>query len=268
FFFLPAVETAGAQTVPEVEAEMRQHNSWVVLDGQGEHHFGYDGIVVVAAASPILRPLGSLLRLSLIQWCGERLYRYVAMHRRISCELPPRHSAGFDRIPTFRLVFDAMLALLIGYVFVLNLSTVRRLRVRLPDPWQDIGISAGLDQSWNMFAPFPAKDDGWYVIPGKLRNGTTVDLFRAGKPVSFTKPTYGSFEFKNHRWVKFSENLRHRAFLHPGYARHLCRDWNRRHRGGEILDELEIIWVLELTQPAPEYSPIEKQSKYKFKCFG
>jgi hypothetical protein len=24
--------------------------------------------------------------------------------------------------------------------------------------------------------------------------------------------------------------------------------------------------VLEFTQPAPEYSPIEKQSKFKFKC--
>jgi hypothetical protein len=123
-----------------------------------------------------------------------------------------------------------------------------------------------LDQSWSMFAPFPAKDDGWYVIPGKLRDGATVDIFRAGRPVSFSKPTYGSLEFKNHRWVKFHENLRNRPFLQPGYARQLCRDWNRRHRDGEILEELEIIYVLEVTQPAPEYSPIEKQSKYTYKC--
>ena len=188
------------------------------------------------------------------------------MHRRTSCELPPRHSAGPDLNPRFRLVIDAILALLIGYVFMLNLSTVRRFGVSLPSPWQDVSISAGLEQSWNMFAPFPAKDDGWYVIPGKLRNGATVDLFRAGKPVSFAKPTYGSLEFKNHRWVKFHENLRKRPFLQPAYARQLCRDWNRRHRQGETLDELEIIYVLEVTQPAQEYSPVEKQSKYKFKC--
>jgi hypothetical protein len=60
--------------------------------------------------------------------------------------------------------------------------------------------------------------------------------------------------------------LRNRPFLQPGYARHLCREWNRRHRRDEILDELEIIYVLEFTPPAPEYSPIEKQSKFKFKC--
>jgi predicted DCC family thiol-disulfide oxidoreductase YuxK len=266
FFLLPAVESAGAQSVPEIDAEMRQRNSWVVVDRQGEHHYGFDGVVVVIGESPILWPLKPLLCLAPTRWCGERAYRYVAMHRRISCELPPRHSAGSDLNPRFRLAIDATLALLIGYVFVLNLSTVRRLGVRLPSPWQDVSVSAGLDQSWSMFAPFPAKDDGWYVIPGKLRNGATVDLFRAGQPVSFSKPTYGSLEFKNHRWVKFHENLRSRPFLQPGYARQLCRDWNRRHRQGEILDELEIIYVLEKTQPAPEYSPIEKQSKYKFKC--
>ena len=266
FFLLPSVESAGAQSVPEIDAAMRQRNSWVVQDRRGEYHYGFDGVVVVVGESPILWPLKPLLNLAPTRWCGERAYRYVAMHRRLSCEIPPRHSVGSGVNPRFRLAIDATLALLIGYVFVLNLSTIRRLGVRLPSPWQDVSVSAGLDQSWNMFAPFPAKNDGWYVIPGKLRNGATVDLFRAGQPISFTKPTYGSLEFKNHRWVKFHENLRSRPFLQPGYARQLCRDWNRRHRQGETLDELEIIYVLEMTQPAPEYSPIEKQSKYKFKC--
>jgi predicted DCC family thiol-disulfide oxidoreductase YuxK len=266
FFFLPAIESASAQSVPEIEAEMRQRNSWVVLDREGDHHYGYDGVVTVLGGSPLLWPLVPLLRLTPVRWCGEKVYRIIATHRRISCELPPRHAAVAALKPRYRLLFDASLALLIGYVFVLNLSTIKRFGVRLPSPWNDVGVSAGLDQSWSMFAPFPAKDDGWYVIPGKLRNGASIDLFRAGRPVSFSKPTYGSLEFKNHRWVKFHENLRSRAFLLPGYSRHLCREWNRRHRSGERLDELEIIYVLERTQPAPEYSPIEKQSKYKFKC--
>jgi len=266
FFILPAVESAGAQSVPEIEAAMRQHNSWVVIDRHGENHYGFDGVVVVVGESPIVWPLKPLLSLAPIRWCGETTYRFVATHRRISCELPPRHSPVGALNPRFRLAIDAALALLIGYVFVLNLSSVRRFNVRLPSPWQDVSVSAGLDQSWSMFAPFPAKDDGWYVIPGKLRDGATVDIFRGGQPVTFSKPTYGSLEFKNHRWVKFHENLRSRPFLQSGYARQLCRDWNRRHRGGEILEELEIIYVLEVTQPAPEYSPIEKQSKYKYKC--
>ncbi len=268
FFLLRLVEAAAAQMVPEIDMEMRQRNSWVVLDGGGQHHFGYDGLVVVASASPLLRPLVPLLGLSVVRWCGEGLYRWVARHRQISCELPPRHGVALRSMVNFRFALDLMLAILVVYVLVLNLSTIRPIGLRLPNPWREIGISAGLDQTWNMFAPFPAKDDGWYVIPGKLRNGTTVDLFRAGTAVSFTKPSFGSLEFKNHRWVKFFENLRNHPFLQPGYARYLCRDWNRHHGRGETLDELEIIYVLEFTQPAPEYSPVQKQSKYKFKCFG
>jgi len=266
FFFLPGIETASAQSVSEIATEMQQRNSWVVEDRQGCHHYGYDGILIVLAESPLAWPLMPLLRLNWVRCCGEMAYRYVAMHRRISCELPTRHAPRNDLMPRFRLLFDGTLAVLIGYVFVLNLASIRSLNVRLPNPWQDLGISAGLDQSWSMFAPFPAKDDGWYVIPGKLRNGATVDVFRAGQPVTFSKPTYGSLEFKNHRWVKFHENLRNRPFLQPGYARHLCREWNRRHLSNDRLDELEIIYVLEATQPAPEYSPIQKQSKYKYKC--
>jgi predicted DCC family thiol-disulfide oxidoreductase YuxK len=266
FFFLSAIESASAQSVAEIDHEMRERNSWVVIDRQGTHRFGYDGVVTVLGESPLAWPLMPLLRLSLIRRCGEIVYRLIATHRRISCELAPRHAAGADLNPRWRWLFDAALALLIGYVFVLNLSTIRRFGVRLPSPWQDVSVSAGLDQSWNMFAPFPATDDGWYVIPGKLRGGAMVDIFRAGRPVSFAKPTYGSMEFKNHRWVKFHENLRNRPFLQPVYARHLCREWNRRHRGDQRLEELEIIYVLERTQPAPEYSPIEKQSKYKYNC--
>ena len=62
FFMLPAVESAGAQSVPEIEAAMRQRNSWVVIDRHGEYHYGFDGVVVVVGESPILWPLKPLLK--------------------------------------------------------------------------------------------------------------------------------------------------------------------------------------------------------------
>jgi predicted DCC family thiol-disulfide oxidoreductase YuxK len=266
FFMLPKIESRAAQTVPEIENEMRQRNSWVVLDAHGKRHFGYDGILVVVGTSPILRHFLPLLRLGTAQWCGEHLYRYVATHRRLSCELPDRQMASYGRSPGYRIVVNVTLIFLIAYVLLLNLSTIKTLGLQIPERAEVLGVGAGLDQNWNMFAPFPAKDDGWYVIPGRLRNGAIVDLFRAGRPVSFAKPSYGALEFKNHRWVKFSENLRNRPFLQPVYARFLCRNWNQRHKGAQRLEELEIIYFLERTQPPPEYSPIEKQSKLKFQC--
>jgi hypothetical protein len=243
-----------------------QRNSWIVVDGAGKRHYGYDGLTVVAADSPLLRPLLPLLKLAPVAWIGERLYRFVVTHRRSICPLPNSASANLWSFARLRAAGNFFIAALIPYVFVLNLTSVPALGLKLPEPVLALGVVTGLNQGWSLFAPFPAKDDGWFVIPGKLGNGTTVDLFRNGKEVSLVKPAYGSLEYKNYRWRKYMELMRKRDYLQPVYARYLCREWNRRHQGGETLDELEIIYVLEWTQPVTEYSPIEKQSVYKFKC--
>jgi len=266
-FLLPEIKIAGAQSVPEIAAAMRQRNSWVVLDPGGSRHFGYDAIVVVSAASPVFRFLTAILNLGIVRWLGERIYRYVATHRPIVGRVLPANSSGNPKLLQWlsRIANGAAGALIL-YVLVLNLATVPALGLSMSDNVRSVGNILGLDQLWNMFAPFPAKDDGWYVIPGKLRNGAAVDLFRAGRSVDYTKPNYASLEYKNHRWRKYMELLRKREYLQPVYGRYLCRLWNQSHRSGETLEELEIIYVLEWTQPAAEYSPIEKQSVYKFKC--
>jgi len=264
-FFLLQAQIAGAQTVPDIDAVMRQRNSWVVLDASGASHYGYNAVIVVAATSPILGLFVPILRLPATRWFGERLYHYVANHRQIRCQLTNRSRCA-AKSSTVRMIGNGALGMAIAYVFVLNLSTVPSLALTLPELVRAPSNMIGLDQVWNMFAPFPAKDDGWYVIPGKLRNGRVVDLFRGENAVSFSKPTYASLEYKNHRWRKYIELVRKRELLQPVYARYLCGQWNQRHSGGETLEELEIIYVLEWTQPSSEYSPIERRSVFKAQC--
>ena len=267
FFLLPDVTMVGAQTVPAIETEMLERNSWVVVDGKGSRHYGYAALIVVAGVSPMLRPLVPLMNLSSVVWLGERLYRYVAMHRRSICPLPG-HSAQIDAHHSYlHPIRNLAIAALIAYVFVLNLATIPNSGVPVSDNFRSLSVITGLDQLWNMFAPFPAKDDGWYFVPGTLRNGRQVDLFRGGKEVSLGKPAYASLEYKNHRWRKYIELMRKRAVLQPVYAGYLCREWNRSHQASEMLDSLEIIYVLEWTQPVSEYSPIERQSLNRFNCF-
>ena len=89
---LPQIEIAGAQSEAAIEAAMRQRNSWVVLDADGARHFGYDAVLVVAALSPVFRFFTPLLNLDISRRWGERIYRYVATHRRTSCALPANSS--------------------------------------------------------------------------------------------------------------------------------------------------------------------------------
>lgn len=89
--------------------------------------------------------------------------------------------------------------------------------------------SLRIDQKWNMFAPKPPSISGWYRIPGKLRNGKDIDVWRKViGPASTEKPALVSATYLHQRWRKYLMNLfqkRHaKQRLH--FGRYLCRRWN------------------------------------------
>lgn len=134
------------------------------------------------------------------------------------------------------------------YMVVWNIGNLSYSPFKLSDRARSIGNLVGLDQAWEMFAPFPAKDDGWYVIPAQLKNGRKIDLY-TGHEIDWSKPKYIALTIKNHRWRKFFELLRQRSFLPAGYADYLCRDWNRRHSLDDSVEDLEIVFMVEWTRP-------------------
>ncbi|MGH7279543.1 MAG: hypothetical protein ACREJG_12765, partial [Candidatus Rokuibacteriota bacterium] len=150
----------------------------------------------------------------------------------------------------------AIVALLV-YVLVWNLTTLPDPPFRLSEPLRSVGYMLRLDQTWQMFAPSPLKDDGWYVIPGRLQNGEVVDLFRGGEGVRWEKPDSVADTYPNTRWRRYMMLLRNHRGYAPSYARYLCRSWNRTHGGGRSLRELEIVFVVERT--LPDYRPSEPQ---------
>jgi hypothetical protein len=139
------------------------------------------------------------------------------------------------------------------YVFLWNLRTVdfQYFQRVFPVQVNGIGEVLGLDQMWGMFAPYPSKDDGWYVTVGTLADGRQVDLFRDGAAVSWDKPELVSATYRNTRWRKYLLNLwqKDHASHRSLYASYLCRDWNSRHGDGERVERVEIYYMLKVTQP-------------------
>src|SRR6185436_11461475 len=117
-----------------------------------------------------------------------------------------------------------------------------------------------LDQIWNMFAPKPLTDDGWYVIPAWLQNGTEVDLMTGTGPVHWEKPTLVYVTYRNQRWRKYLMNIwkSDSASHRPYFGRYLCRSWNAVHQGEEMLQNLEIYFMKEETLPGGKVAPPEK----------
>lgn len=110
----------------------------------------------------------------------------------------------------------------------------------------------GLDQYWNMFAPYPLKDDGWYAITGTEKNGTIVNLANVGSAVpTMQKPENVSALYPDERWRKYLMNLWSRDFsaLRPYYLAYLCREWNARHEGDEKITNDDITFMLEESLP-------------------
>lgn len=139
------------------------------------------------------------------------------------------------------------------YVFGWNLrivdnATYGRL---LPQSWNWIGLSTGLDQIWNMFSPFPLKEDGWFVAPAQLADGTQVNLIQDGEPVSWEEPANLSSTFRDPLWQKYllnlwsASNAAHRAY----YAAYLVRGWNDNHDDKERIKSLQIIYMRQNNLP-------------------
>ena len=71
------------------------------------------------------------------------------------------HAIAEDEPRTLRssLATNLLVLLFLLYVFFWNLTTVSAFT--MPERVVPLGIFLGLNQSWDMFAPYSAKNDGW-----------------------------------------------------------------------------------------------------------
>lgn len=267
-----------AQSAEATNQALQSEYSWIVVDGKGTHHYRFDGLRALLEASPYTGIIWRHLPLKWLHSSGGFVYRLVAANRPFLGRLTARY-LPFRRSDPTAVGWFAQVAtiLLIVYVGLLNLKTIPKVDLDL-GPWDKIAQYLRLDQKWNMFAPFPLKDDGWYVIPGKLNDGTEFDLFPPQQhdligssypPVSWDKPSQVSATYKNARWRKYMMNIwqkkkkEHRLY----YGRYLCRSFNKEQLFDRKLLSFEIFFVKERTPPPDEEAKTERVSIWKHDCF-
>ncbi len=161
---------------------------------------------------------------------------------------------------------NALAVFFLVYVFLWNLRTVhfQECSKFFPEQVNFIAYRFGLDQMWGMFSPGPLREDGWYVVQGKLKNGTKVDVVKGG-PVSWEKPELVSAIYENERWRKYLMNLcqKQHAAYRPYYAQYLLHQWNCLHGADKQLQGIEIYFMLKVTLPNYEVSRPEKVLLYE-----
>jgi hypothetical protein len=127
----------------------------------------------------------------------------------------------------------------------------KKMQPYFPRSIDTLGRALGLDQSWNLFAPSPARFKGWWAVVGTKEDGSKVDLFRGGKPVTGPleedRPPLISATYPNGRWRNYMMVLgfdASGAVLRIPYAQYVCKQWNASHGPGERLKHIEM-WYIE-----------------------
>ena len=137
---------------------------------------------------------------------------------------------------------DLCVIVFFGCMLSWNLASIMPLRYRMPPALRAVSRAAHLGQEWWMFAK-PLLPTSWFVMPGKLQDGTEVDLWRGGAPLSWEKPEPVSANWKGMRWRKYLFHLLQDQKSAREYARYLCRSWNAAHVGEQGLVSLEIDYM-------------------------
>jgi len=268
FLLLPHAVLLPAQQHPRIFESMNRQNTWVVQDQDGFQHLQWNGVLVLFGHSPIFWPLAHMLSLPLFRGIGTWLYQIIGTHRetlsRLSRLIFPLNQVSLgERRPSF--VVEGFIGLLTIYMVFINVTTVPNLPITFIDPFPLVQRIFGLNQNWDMFAPSPRPWDGWYVVTGRLIDGTEVDVYnRRLQVMTIEDSSLERSPYPTYRWRKYLQNLVAAKYHNDRtyYAGYLCRAWNEGHNPLQHLHFLEIYFV-KVDTPSPDQGQKPKREILK-----
>lgn len=263
-----------AQEVAEVNTILQANFSWVYEDASGARHLRSSALAAMLRDSPWLFWLAPVVRL--LRPLADRVYHQIGLRRSTLSRWTTAHLAYTEGTWRPGRPTQALAALLLAYITWWNIATLELPRpqgegvLAMPAELLPVKYLLRLDQKWNMFAPYPKKDDGWFVIPGRLLDGSAVDVLkgRAGAP-DFAKPeSFDPEQFSNYRWRKYLGRLwlavNSEQRLH--YGRWLCRTWNAAAEGDRRLAGFNLYFIRERTAGPGEAAQLSSHRLWRHSC--
>jgi hypothetical protein len=153
-----------------------------------------------------------------------------------------------------------------------NLNLTKRLgynRVAEPRWMRAIILASSLQHNWELFAPDPIKDDGWWVIAGETEGGAQLDPL-TGKEPNFEKPAALAKQYDRF-WRKYLERIwlkkNHEYRLY--FGKYITRKNHREAPEGQRLARFNFYYVKERTPPpgTPQPWPTESILLWRHECF-
>jgi hypothetical protein len=173
--------------------------------------------------------------------------------------------------PELKIVQSLFIVVCIYACVMWNLESLPTVKEKMPPAIRGFSVALGLNQHWGMFAPYPLKSDGWYVVDGFLRSGKRVDpYFQREHHPRYEKPLDIATQYPSQTWRRYFLNYRESKFSKQRlyYGQYLCREWNRGKSFEDQLLKFSIIFFEKITPPPGKpFSKAQKHILWNHKCF-
>jgi len=218
------------------------------------------------------KPLGWLMSCPPFIQIGNTVYRLIARNRGTMGSLFSKFFP-YRRVCIKPTITGSIVAAVVFYVVTsYNIHGLPQISKSRPHHVDYIARTLRIDQHWNMFAPYPLTNSIYVLIPGKLRNGQSVNLYpRTSLNPDWSPPDRFYSLYDGYRWRKYFGRINsHRnSAVRRSFGSHLCQSWNKQPRDRQTqLATLEI-YIVKLRTNTEGKPKIETKSKlWRHWCFA
>lgn len=218
----------------------------------------------------------ALLPTELFDWIGDRKVwestRYAQLRKKISSILNRYESKSSRQglgarswqilLPVVEMFKVTFVSFLLLCTLIWNLNTLQYTSLSFPKPILDLYVLLRLDQSWDMFAPYPLKNDGWYVVLATKENNSQDELFSGSTPPDYEKPADVSETYTSQRWRKFFMNLNSdsNSKYRQGVAEYYCRQ-------DDTYTKIELLFIEEYSVLGERHSETDVNELLAYYCY-
>lgn len=236
-----------AQQFPDIYPIMEKENSWVVTDENKRPHIHWHAMVLLFSARGVFKPFAWIMSFPPFLWVGNKTYRWVANNRGLMGTLSHRF-IPYRSVSVKPTIVGSLTAAFMFYVVTsFNLYALPQIKQSAPSHVNRIAKTARINQKWDMFAPYPLTNSMYVLIPGKLRNGTAVNLYpKTSDDASWQRPDRYYSLYDNYRWRKYIGRVSSHKnnAVRKALGSYLCKSWNKQPRAVETqLATFEIYFV-------------------------
>ena len=281
--FIPHAKILPAQSIPEVAKLLEEEFSWVVETEDGRRTTKTEAMETLFRRSPVFWPAAPAIRL--LNKLGDKAYRFIGEHRE---EIGARFETVLPIDRQYQLpgkISECSAAIILLTVILWNISTIpdwrksfsssgeetAPLKIPFPSSLSPFLRTVRLDQTWNMFAPYPTRADRWLVVPALTSDDNLVYLSTGSPAMTETKETElkNIQVFENYRWRKYLHNLGLARFekFRRYYGDWLCRTWRDEEQPELRLQGLHIYQKRQKThQPGEQPLPVTAKRIWRHWC--